>query len=495
MERNIKNITLFIVVLFITSCSGDFLELYPETTLNEGNFYGSETEYILLANGCYVPMRNYEKGTHWIIAELISDNLGIQHCTTSGEPTRGAVDQFLLEANNAAYADFWNASYQGITRCNKLLLELERSTIKWSSESVKNRSAGEVLFLRALYYFNLVRQFGGVPLVTAPIAAQDAVNIKRASENAVYEQITIDLKEAVVQLKNAVDSEEKGRVNETAAQALLGKVYLTLKNYGEAAKIYKEIIDAGKFRLLDDYADIFNPSGKDFTETIFSIQYSENTDELSQQFIFNYAPITSGGAVTLRPNVNINVAGKARPTEDLITAFEAGDKRKEVSIQFWNGPDWDNTVYDIPYCAKYKPPISSPTNRCGDNFPIIRFSDVLLSYAESLNELGQTDAAVSYVTQVRTRAGLPTLPSYEQTQLRQLIENERQVEFCFENHRWYDLKRTGRALDVLKEHGIREKQRKSFIYETAFQMDSYKLLAPIPAEQILINGIEQNPKY
>ncbi|MDR2774415.1 MAG: RagB/SusD family nutrient uptake outer membrane protein [Tannerella sp.] len=156
-------------------------------------------------------------------------------------------------------------------------------------------------------------------------------------------------------------------------------------------------------------------------------------------------------------------------------------------------------VDGIPYSAEMnqstKPPVSSPTNRCGDNFPIIRFSDVLLSYAESLNEQGQTDVAVLYVTQVRARAGLPALPSYEQKQLRQLIENERQVEFCFENHRWYDLKRTGRALDVLKEHGIREKQRKSFIYETAFQMDSCKLLAPIPAEQILINGIEQNPKY
>jgi tetratricopeptide (TPR) repeat protein len=494
MERIIKNIILF-TVLFITSCTDSFLELYPETSLNEGNFYSSETEYILLANGCYVPMRNYEKGTHWIIAELISDNLGIQHCTTSGEPTRGAIDQFLLEANNAAYAEFWNVSYQGVTRCNKLLLELERSTIKWSSESIKNRSIGEALFLRALYYFNLVRQFGDVPLVTTSISAQDAVNIKRAPVNAVYEQIINDLKEAVGRLEKAVDSEENGRVNETAAQALLGKVYLTLKDYGEAAKLYKRIIDAGKFRLLANYADVFNPSEKDFTETIFSIQYSENTDELSQQFIFNHAPITSGGAITLRPNININTAGKARPTEDLIDAFETGDKRKEVSIQFWTGSDWDNMVYDISYCAKYKPPISSPTNRCGDNFPIIRFSDVLLSYAESLNEQGETDAAVLYVTQVRTRAGLPTLPIYEQIELRQLIENERQVEFCFENHRWYDLKRTGQTLDVLREHGIREKQRKSFIYETAFQMDSYKLLAPIPAEQILINRIEQNPGY
>jgi tetratricopeptide (TPR) repeat protein len=472
-----------------------FLDLYPETTLNENNFYESETEYILLTNGCYVSLRNSEKSYHWIVTELISDNTGIQNCIVAGEPTRGAIDHFLTSANNDAVAAFWNASYTGIYRCNKLIREVVNAKIQWSSEAIKNRCLGEALFLRGLYYFNLVRQFGGVPLVITPITAQEAVSVKRSTEDAVYVQIISDLQEAVTQLGTAVSIEENGRANESAALALLGKVYLTLKKYDESARLYKQIIDAGKFVLLPEYADLFNPSQKDFKETVFSVQYSENTADLSQRFIFNHAPITSRGEVTQRANVNINLPGAARPTDDLINAFEEGDRRKDVSINYWTGPDWDNVVYDIPYCAKYKPPISAPNDRCGDNFPIIRFSDVLLSYAEALNEIGQTQEALPYVAQVRTRAGLSTPGDCGQGDLRLLIEKERQVEFCFENHRWYDLKRTGRVLDVMREHGIREKAKKSFIPDNAFQIDANKLLVPIPAEQILINGIEQNPGY
>lgn len=491
-----KNILLITLVFVFASCSESFLDLYPETTLNEGNFYKSETEYILLTNGCYVSLRNSEKGYHWIITELISDNIGIQNCIVAGEPTRGAVDHFLTSANNDAVTGFWNASYTGIYRCNKTVQEVEKSGIQWSSEALKSRCLGEALFLRGLYYFNLVRQYGGVPLVLTPVTAREAVGIKRSPEDVIYTQVIKDLQDAATHLGYATPVEENGRVNESAAFALLGKVYLTRKEYDESAVWYKKIIDAGKFILLSEYADLFNPSQKDFKETVFSVQYSENTSELSQRFIFNHAPVLSKGEVTQRANVNINLPGAVRPTDDLIHTFEEGDKRKDVSIAYWTGPDWDNIVYDIPYCAKYKPPISAPNDRCGDNLPVIRYSDVLLSYAEALNETGRTVEAIPYVQQVRTRAGLATREAgYSQEELRSLIEKERRVEFCFENHRWYDLKRTGRALDVLKEHGIREKAAKTFIPDNAFQLNADKLLLPIPAEQILINGIEQNPGY
>ncbi|MCD8042768.1 MAG: RagB/SusD family nutrient uptake outer membrane protein [Tannerellaceae bacterium] len=482
-------------ILILSSCTDSFLTLYPDTTLNEGNFYQSEEEYILLANGCYISLRNMEKNNHWVITELASDNLGIQYCATSGEATRGVIDNFLVSANNETVNNFWSTCYTGVYRCSKLLQELERATIQWSSEALRARCIGEALFLRGMYYFNLVRQYGGVPLVTTPLAGQDAVNVKRSTEEAIYQQVISDLQEAIAQLEKAQDYEEDGRANETAAKALLAKVYLTLQNYEEAGKLYRSIIQAEKYILLPEYADLFNPAQKDFKETIFSAQYSESTSGLSQRFIFLHAPNTSKGDVTQRPNININWAGLVRPTQDLLDAFEPGDKRKEVSIGYWYGPDWDNTVYDIPYCAKYKPPISAPDDRCGDNFPIIRYSDVLLSYAEVLNEMNQTADAIPFVRQVRTRAGLETRTSYTQQELRTLIEKERQVEFCFENHRWYDLKRTGRALEVMKEHGIREKARKTFIPANAFEMESYKLLLPIPAEQIQINGLEQNPGY
>lgn len=491
-----KKILYILSLLVISACSDDFLTIYPESTLNEGNFYQSEEELILLANGCYVPMRNYEKNVHWVLAELISDNASFQYNIRTGEAVRGVIDQFIITADNRGYAEFWNLSYNGITRCNKLLNEIDRPEINWSDEAYKHRSEGEALFLRALYHFNLVRQFGDIPLVLEPITSQEAVNIKRTAEEQVYESIINDLKESAASFAMAKDVEENGRANGEAANALLGKVYLTLHQYTEAEAALLSVMQSGKYSLLPNYADLFDPANKDFEETIFAIQYSENNQELANRFIFLFAPWSSEGEVTNRPNINIIGAGWNQPTEDLIAAFEPGDLRKDVSIHYWTGEDWDGEIRDIPYCGKYKPPVSAPDDRAGDNFPVIRYSDVLLMYAEVLNEQGRTGEAVQYVEQVRNRAGLTApLTGYDKTALEELIAKERQVEFCFENQRWYDLKRTEKAVEVMTAHGNRENERKPFLYNNAYQIEPYKLTAPIPAEQVLINRLEQNTGY
>lgn len=497
MTKAMKKITILILTVILTSgCSGDFLTLYPQTTLNEGNFYKTEQELILLANGCYVPLRNYEKDIHWVLAELASDNTSFQYNINTGEAVRGIIDQFILTADNRGYASFWNLSYNGIYRTNKLLQEVERPEISWSDLAFKDRSIGEARFLRALYYFNLVRQFGGVPLVTNPVTSQEAVDIPRSSEDAVYQQIIEDLSIAIQQLENAESVREEGRVNTEAAMALLGKVYLTRHQYQDAISSLKPIIDGGKYRLLEEYGDLFDPTRKDFAETLFAVQYSEVSAELANRFIFMFAPWSSKGEITQRPNINMTAAGWNQPTEDLINAFEEGDKRFPVSIKFWNGPDWDGEIKDIPYTGKYNPPVSAPDDRAGDNVPVLRYSDVLLMYAEALNSLGRTGEAIPFVEQVRNRAGLTnSLAGMGQTELEDLIANERMVEFCFENQRWYDLKRTGKALEVMTAHGKREMARKSFLYDNAFNVTAEKLLAPIPAEQILINRLEQNPGY
>ncbi|MBD2699587.1 RagB/SusD family nutrient uptake outer membrane protein [Spirosoma sp. BT702] len=484
------------IILTLSGCNKNFLELYPQATLNEGNFYKTEVEYILLANGCYVPMRDYEKTYHWVLAELISDNASFQNNTRIGEAARGVIDQFILVSDNATYSNFWNLSYNGITRCNKLLSELDRPNVSWSKMSFKDRCAGEALFLRALYYFNLVRQFGGVPLVLSPIASLDAVNVKRSSEQQVYDAIISDLKEAASHFAKAADVAEVGRANETAALALLGKVYLTRNDYSNAEPILKSVITAGKYSLQANYADLFNPASKDTKETIFAIQYSENSAELAQRFIFLFAPHTSAGAVTKRPNINIISAGWNQPTQDLINAFEAGDKRKDVSIAYWTGADWDGVVRPIPYCNKYKAPLNAPDDRAGDNLPVLRYSDVLLMYAEVLNEQGRSAEAITYVQQVRNRAGLTNpLTGLDKTALQTLIAKERQVEFCFENQRWYDLKRTGKALDVMTAHGKREKASKNFLYPESYSLTANKLVAPIPVLEVSVNKLDQNPGY
>ncbi|MEJ7739866.1 MAG: RagB/SusD family nutrient uptake outer membrane protein [Chitinophagaceae bacterium] len=491
-----KKLSLLIGIFVFVSCKKDFLTIYPENALNEGNFYNSEKEYILLANGCYLGMRNYEKEQHWVMAELPSDNGSFQYNNVTGEPSKGVIDQLLFVSNNIIYSSFWNFSYGGITNCNKLLSEIDREGVTWSKESLKDRCAGEASFLRSLYYFNLVRQFGGVPLVLEPIISSEAVNIKRSTEDQVYTQIVADLKQAITHFTAARDVEENGRANFGAANALLGKVYLTLHKNAEAETMLKTVIDSKKYDLLPNYADVFNPSKKDYKETVFAIQYSENSTELANRFIFWFAPWNSAGAVTKRPNISIISGGWNQPTDDLLNAFEPGDIRKNVSIGIYNGKDWDGIVKPIPYCTKYFPPISAPDDRAGDNFPVIRYSDVLLMYAEVLNELGRTGEALPYVQQVRNRAGLTrVLEGYSKETLAELIAKERQVEFCFENQRWYDLKRTGKALEVLAAHGAREKVKRTYLFPTAFQVAPYKLLAPIPEIQVVINQLEQNRGY
>lgn len=494
-----KKILYLLFLSVLSSCSGDFLRNYPVTSLNEGNFYQTESQYILLANGCYVPMRDYEKEEHWVISEVASDNGSFQYNPTgSSSYPRQDIDEFLATSSNENYAGFWKDSYNGITRCNKLLSEMDRPGVSWSKASYKERCSGEALFLRALYYFNLVRQFGGVPLVTEPITSIEAVGIKRSTDVQIYDQIIADLKLAVTHFTNAKDVEENGRANLGAANSLLGKVLLTLHKYDEAEPVLKSVIDSKTYDLLAKYADVFNPSVKDYKETIFGIQYSENSVALSQKFIFWFAPWTSAGDVTLRPKIKNNSAlyGWNQPTDDLINAFEAGDQRKAVAIGFWNGKDWDGVKRLVPYCAKYKAPISAPDARCGDNLPVIRYSDVLLMYAEVLNELGRLTEALPYVLKVRQRAGLMNaLTGYDKTTLAALIAKERQVELCFENQRWYDLKRTGKALEVMAAHGIREKAKKTFLYPNSFEMSEFKLLAPIPVDQVYVNKIDQNPGY
>lgn len=494
-----KNIiSILLALLLCASCSESFLEIYPETSLNENNFLNSQTEFILLANGCYIPLRNYGREAFWVIAELPSDNSSyMENRNDGGSWVRRVFDQFLASSSNTTYASFWDASYNGITRCNKLLYELSRSTIAWDNEAYRERCLGEGHFLRALYYFHLVREFGGVPLVLEPITPNQAASIKRSTEESIYNQIQTDLDVAATAFLKAETIEENGRANYGATLALQGRVYLTLKKHNEAATALKTLIDLNKYALLNNFEDLFNPAKKDYKETIFAIEYAETSADISQKLLFFFAPHTSKGDITKRPNINISGwGGFNQPTQDLINAFEEGDVRKEVSIGWWFGEDWDGEMRMIPYCNKYKPPVSAPDDRCSDNIPLIRYADVLLMYAEVLNELNRTSEAIPFVQQVRTRAGLTTpITQQSKSAISDLIAHERQVELCFENLRWYDLKRTGKALEVMNAHGQREKKLKPYLYENAFEVEPYKLLSPIPVTQIDINKLEQNPGY
>src|SRR5690606_28699866 len=163
---------------------------------------------------------------------------------------------------------FWNLSYNGIYKTNKAISVIEESGYTWTNEELKNRSLGEIHFLRALYYFNLVRQFCEVPLFTQPVTGKEAVDIKRSPVDEVYQLIVSDLNKAIAFLANATLIEENGRVNEGAALGLLAKVHLTTHDYGAAEDVLKKVIDSGRFALLPNYADVFNPVDKEDRKSV-----------------------------------------------------------------------------------------------------------------------------------------------------------------------------------------------------------------------------------
>jgi hypothetical protein len=495
-----KHIIILLILLVTTGCSEDFLTQYPETSLNEGSFYTSEDDFVGLANGLYTPMRDYNKSAFWVLAEVASDNTSFMFNASENASAANLqrADFFLnTAATESTFDSFWTLSYNGVTRCNKLLAEISRP-VAWSKDAIKERTIGEAKFMRALYYFNLVRLFGGVPLVIQPIDYKEAMDIPRSGTTEVYNFIVKDLTEAVVHLDQAEAVKQMGRANRGAAQSLLAKVHLTLKNYPAAEPLLKQVIDSGEFELLRNYADVFDPKNKNHKESIFAVQFSENNANMAHDLIFRFVPHTSKGEITQRPAIAINNSahGWNMPTKDLLNAFEAGDLRKAASIGNWTGPDYDGEVRSIAYCNKYKAPVSAPDRRTGDNVLVIRYSDVLLMYAEVLNELNRTTDAAGFVEKVRNRAGLiQPISAQSKSAMQELIAKERQVEFCFENQRWFDLLRTGKALEVMTAHGIREKAQKAFIPASAFVMTAEKLLFPIPNIQVAISGLSQNPGY
>ena len=254
---------------------------------------------------------------------------------------------------------------------------------------------------------------------------------------------------------------------------------------------------------MTTYADVFDPTKKNNAESVFEIQYQGNNDQGEQSsFTYTFAPIFSGAAVTVYDVGRLG--GRNTPTNDIIVADEAGDLRKNVSLK--TSYTKDGTEFKIPYVIKFNHP-HTIQGRTNDNWPVIRYADVLLMLAEAINEAtGPSVEALGYLNQVRTRAGLAPLASLAQAAFRTAVLKERRVELAFENHRWFDLKRTKTPAELtafMNAHGLQERANPTIDRGgVAFNVLDYvytdnEYLLPIPAqERILINSkLTQNPGY
>jgi hypothetical protein len=483
MTKYFKICSIALVTISLTSCQESFLDLKPISSAASENFYRTADDMRVALNGSYAALQESGISTNnYIFGEISSDNT---YPVASGSVTdQDEFDRFYIRTTNPFVAGRWNHGYNAISRINTVLEKIEPIEM---NDQLKKRYIAEAKFLRAFVYFELVRTFGDVPLVTKPLTSNlpEAYEYGRDPAAAVYAQIEKDLVEAGTDLPVSYSGADIGRATSGAAKALLGKVLLSQRKFAEAATRFKEVIDLGVYDIVP-YADVFDPAKKNGKEAVFEIQFAAGMGG-GNPWPNSFAPQNSGNAV-----INFGGGGNNRPTQDLIDAYEEGDIRKEFSFATSYINAAGQTIQDV-YVRKYR---YSPAlnNDNANNIPVIRYADVLLMYAECLNEERYETGgdAFRYLNQVRRRAGLAEKVAADipdQASFRLAMEQERRVEFAFEGHRWFDLVRTGRAIPVI--NGKAEE------INLVAPITENNLVFPIPQSQVEINRekITQNPGY
>jgi len=514
-----KNKLLLFIVLVscLFSCSKDFLNLTPQTSLSSASFFKDNVQFMQALNASYVPLRAVVKVAIYE-DEMRSDNtfFTIYQANRGFEPHREAYPQFLDNALSSAVSNSpgsrWTSDYSGISQVNTILSQL--ATADFLSQGAKDSLTGEASFLRAFYYFDLVTHYGGVPLHLEPVKSADESFKARNTVDEVYTQIRADLNTAIPLLPTVTSFPQAGRVSKGAAKMLSAYVYMTqpTRDYPKAEQELKDITNMN-YSLLTNYEDVFTPSNKNNSESIFDVQYmSDLVSGQQSEFAWVFMPKATnttflmgydGGRMNIFSGWNV-------PTDEMVKSYETGDKRLPASVAVVEGTisgveDFTITALKSPvgyttpagstfrYMIKkyFHPPYSVSFNT-PDNFPIFRYSGALLLLAECLVEQGKQADALPYLNQVRTRAGLSSLAAATKDN----VADEMRHELAFENHRWLDLIRTGKAIAATTAKGTRLKAIYGWILPAAFNVTEQRLIYPIPAREIQINAnLTQNPGY
>lgn len=497
------------VATLLTGCNDWLREDGPGKTELDDFFTSGQTA-LQAVNAAYYPMAWEYNNTYyseWFVGDIASDDAvkGGQNLTDMADAYD--IENFKTVASNTLLLDYYRAQYQGISRCNFALtyiptLELDEAM----DEAMRNRYVGEVKFLRAFYYFRLVRMYGGVPLVDFVIDSSEGWKQPRATAEQVYDFILKELKEAEALLveKSKMTAEELGRVTKGAAQALLMKVYLYCGNYSEAKHWGEKVITSGEYSLNANYMDNFYLSGENGPESVFEIQYAEDpTSDYGEGNGFTRGTFT---VILTRSRSTVLCGGNAgwgfnKPSQDLYNEYEEGDPRRDFTIINPTDAQIETPAQEIYLGSRYMSRkyalqdvdgsyiALSHATRAPINRKEIRYSDVLLMYAEALIEMGDTSGAKTYIDMVRARVGLA--PIAEAT--REALRHERRVELAMEGHRWFDLCRWGIAGKTMNAYKAKYSANEGA--EMADFVEGKHELMPIPSEEVRLGGLEQNNGY
>jgi hypothetical protein len=492
---------LFLAVLF-SSCK-KWLDYDPreDYRITDLDYLKSESDYRTMAISVYTPLQWLNQAVP--IGDIASDNAVSGGENASDVLPLQQIDDYTHTPVNNQLTEMWQGAYEGINRANYLH---QYKATNPAGETVnfagKEALYGEVYFLRAYYYFHLVRFFGDVPLfVDKRLGLSESKTLQRSPKADVYRQIETDLTNAIAVLP-AIQL-EKGRITKYAAQALLGKVLLYQNKFDAAAAMLDNVITANAFTLPSDFGSIFLASGENGPESVFEIQYSNTSP------YYNWGGVTRGqGNLSVQQCGIRGLSGTAAmpyapgwstnlPTANLAAAYTAGDKRKDVTVLDIEAYKAANPSFNITYLVapykntglynqKYLPRKGETSGQIElnylNNFRTIRFADVLLMAAEAFNRSATPNdvKARDYLNRVRRRAFGDLLHDVNSsgTALRQAIWDERRLELAMEGDRFFDLVRTGQAATKI----------------TNFQVGKHEVF-PIPQEEISISGITQNAGY
>jgi tetratricopeptide (TPR) repeat protein len=490
-----KLIILLIITVSHFGCN-DLLNKDPLATLSVVSGYRTSGDAIKALSAAYNPLYNFPGYDGYSIYDMVADN-----ALKGGEgPSDGSyfndIANFTIASTNTVATQVWRNSYLGIFRSH---LVLENVPSIEMDETEKKRILAEARFLRAYYYFILVKLYGDVPLIQSSVVNVEEVT--RQPKADVYNLIISDLKEAadVLPLKSQMPATENGRITKGAAQAYLGKAYLYMNDFANAEIWFKSVIDSGEYQLVDDFPSLFTIGGEFGPENIFEINHL-----YSAQFLVarNLASIRQGSA-------GMYGYGFANPTQDFVDEFEPGDPRLWQTVYKQGDIMPDGKIADVGnsetgymnkkayLLASDFPPTGDPVH-AGRNEIKLRYGMLLLWYAEAANENGNLSAALSAINEVRRRARqgnqgvLPDVTTQNRDSLRNAIYHEQRVEYGMENHRFFDLVRQGRAGTVLRAYAAKYNtvKGKNFI-------DGINEVLPIPQTEIDASQgkLQQNNGY
>ena len=537
--KSIFTLCTLCIVLVFSGCKDYLTEIEPGTTLL-GDFYSSTGAVVQNVTGCYVPLMWEYNSTYlseWFIGDIASDDALKGGGSTTDMSDAYDIENWRTTDQNSLLLNFYRAQYQGIGRCNMALRNIEPLEVGLDEEftkEMKNRCLGEVYYLRAYYYFRLVRIFAGVPMPLKVLDSSNDWGMPRASVNDLFNQILTDLELAEANLwkKSEYNDADLGRATKGAAQAMLMKVNLYMASpywqtygitktpadcYADAKAWGDSIIASGEYDLCPNFEDNFTVAGENGIESVFEIQYAEVPwGDYNEGFGFTAGSFTQ---ILVRSR-NSQIGGGwgfDHPTQNLYDEFEAKDTiRRDVAIlipdttivptyqaqsdETYLGNNMLNNKYGM-----YRDPKeigggygkwSLHASRGPLNNKQIRYADVLLMYAEACLGAGDAGTALTYINKVRQRAGLDDIAAADDAALR----HERRCELAMEGHRWFDLVRWKGVDGIgLKQHmdaykATETEDAQHHIQE--FVAGKHEIF-PIPQEERQLNptGMEQNPGY